>query len=204
MKKSIVWKCLCLFLFTSVMLPAQAQGLKDLFGNLKDGVNKVVNKVTVNDSTIIGTWRYAQPACKFKSDNLLAQAGGTVASNKVEKELADACAKLKITGDNTSFEFKKDGTYVQTIAGKESKGTYTFDKENLTVVMTGKFGFSTTAHVKFKKDTMTLVYDADKVWELAKGIASIASKFMDSNLLTIFNSVSENYEGMQLGFELRK
>ena len=35
-------------------------------------------------------------------------------------------------------------------------------------------------------NTMTLVYDADRVWDLAKGIASVASKFMDSNLLTIF------------------
>ena len=72
------------------------------------------------------------------------------------------------------------------------------------VVMKGTLGFSTTAYLKFSKDQMTLVYEADKVWEIAKQVASIASKFMDSTLLTIFNSVSDNYEGMRLGFDLQK
>lgn len=204
MKKANLWKAMCLVIFIGMIIPSQAQDWKNLLGNLKEGVGKVVNKVTVDDNTIIGTWRYAQPACKFKSDNLLAKAGGTVASGKVEEQLATACNKLKITGDNTSFTFNDDGTYTQSIAGKESSGTYTFDRDNMTVVMTGKLGFSTTAHVSFSGNTMTLVYDADRVWNLAKGIASVASKFMDSNLLTIFNSVSDNYEGMQLGFELQK
>ena len=193
-----------MFLLVCATLPAQAQDWKSLLDNLKDGVSKVVNKITVDDNTIIGTWRYAQPACIFESGNLLAKAGGTVASSKVEEQLATACSKLKITSENTSYEFKSDGTYVQTIAGKSSSGTYTFNKDNMTVVMKGALGFSTTAHVSFTGNTMTLAYEADRVWELAKGIASVAGKFMDNNLLTIFNSVSNSYEGMQLGFELQK
>lgn len=204
MKKTNLWKCVCLFLLICTSMPGQAQDWKNLLGNLKDGVSKVVNKVTVNDKSIIGTWRYVQPACVFKSDNLLAKAGGAVASSKVEEQLGTACSKLKISSENTSYEFKEDGTYVQTIAGKSSTGTYTFDKDNLTVIMTGKLGFSTTAYVSFSGDQMTLAYDADRVWDIAKGIASVASKFMDNNLLTIFNSVSDNYEGMQLGFKLQK
>ena len=179
MKKTNLWKCVCLFLLICTSMPGQAQDWKNLLGNLKDGVSKVVNKVTVNDKSIIGTWRYVQPACVL-------------------------CSKLKISSENTSYEFKEDGTYMQTIAGKSSTGTYTFDKDNLTVVMTGKLGFSTTAYVSFSGDQMTLAYDADRVWDIAKGIASVASKFMDNNLLTIFNSVSDNYEGMQLGFKLQK
>ena len=136
--------------------------------------------------------------------NLLAQAGGAVASTKVESELASACKKLKITNSNTTFTFKSDKTYTQTIAGKSTSGTYTFDRDKMTVVMTGTLGFSTTAHVKFQKDKMTLVYDADRVWELGKSLANVAGKFMNSNMLTIFNSVSDSYEGMQLGFELQK
>lgn len=208
MKRSNLWKYVCLLLLFSLTLPTQAQSLKDLFGSLKEGVkegvDKVVNKVTVNDSTIVGTWHYVKPSCKFKSDNLLAQAGGAVASTKVESELASACKKLKITNSNTTFTFKSDKTYTQTIAGKSTSGTYTFDRDKMTVVMTGTLGFSTTAHVKFQKDKMTLVYDADRVWELGKSLANVAGKFMNSNMLTIFNSVSDSYEGMQLGFELQK
>ena len=195
MKRSNLWKCVCLLLLFSLTLPTQAQSLKDLFGSLKEGVkegvDKVVNKVTVNDSTIVGTWHYVKPSCKFKSDNLLAQAGGAVASTKVESELANACKKLKITNSNTTFTFKSDKTYTQTIAGKSTSGTYTFDRDKMTVVMTGTLGFSTTAHVKFQKDKMTLVYDADRVWELGKSLANVAGKFMNSNMLTIFNSVSD-------------
>ena len=204
MKKNYLWKCACLLFMLCMALPSQAQDWKDLLGNLKETVNKAVNKVTVNESTIVGTWQYVQPSCKFKSDNLLAQAGGTVASNKVENELASACTKLKITPDNTSFTFNNDGTYTQCIAGKTSSGKYTFDRDNMTVVLTGQLGFSNTVHVSFSGNTMTLVFDADGVWDLAKGIANVAGKFLDNNLLTLFNSVSDNYEGMQLGFELQK
>lgn len=204
MKKSNLWKCVCLFLLVCTAIPSQAQDLKSLLGTLTESVSKVVNKVTVNENTIVGTWKYVSPSCKFESDNLLAKAGGTVASTKVEEQLASACSKLKITGDNTSFTFNSDGTYSQCIAGKESSGTYTFDKDKMSVVMTGKLGFSTTAYVSFSGSNMTLVYDADRVLELTKGIASVASKFMDSSLLTIFNSVSDNYDGMQLGFKLQK
>lgn len=204
MKRENLCGWICMILLICISTPSKAQNLQDIWGSIKDGVSKVVNNVTTKDNTIVGTWKYESPACKFKSDNLLAQAGGTIASNKVENELADACNKLKITSENTSFQFNEDGSYIQTIAGKESSGTYTFDKENLTVVMKGKLGFSMTAYVKFSGNTMTLVYDADRVWDLAKGIASVASKFMDNNLLTLFNSVSDNYEGMQLGFKLQK
>lgn len=185
-------------------MPAQAQGLKGLLNGLKDGVSSLVNKVTVNESTILGKWNYSQPACTFESENLLAQAGGTVASAKVEEELTGACKKLGIKSTNTSFEFKSDGTYVQTIGGKSTSGTYTFDKDKLAVVMTGRLGFSTTAYVTFSGDEMKLTYDASKVLSLAKGVVNEASKFADSSILTIFNAVSTSYDGMRLGFELKK
>lgn len=204
MKRLNLWKWVMVFVIIALTTPAQAQGWKDLLGNLKDGVDKVVNKVTVNDSTIIGKWNYSQPVCKFKSENLLAQAGGVAVSNKVEEQLEKGCQKLTVSPENTSFEFKNDGTYVQTIAGKKSEGTYSFDRENMKVVMTGKLGFSQTAHVKFSKNSMTMVYDADRILSIAKGVANVAAKFMDGNMITLFNSISENYEGMQLGFELEK
>ena len=39
-----------------------------------------LNKVT--QENLVGTWRYAGPGCAFTSDNLLAKAGGEVASQK--------------------------------------------------------------------------------------------------------------------------
>lgn len=199
-----LWKCVCLFLLICTAVPSQAQDLKSLLGTLTESVSSAISKSTVNESSIVGTWKYSSPSCKFESDNLLAKAGGTVASSKVEEELTSACNKLNITSDNTSFTFNSDGTYSQSIAGKKSSGTYTFDTDNMSVALTGSLGFSMTAYVSFSGSTMTLVYDADRVLELAKGIASVASKFMDSSLLTIFSSVSDNYEGMQLGFKLQK
>lgn len=193
-----------ILIFMSTAIPSKAQSLNEIFGNIKDKVGSLINQVTVTESSIVGKWTYLQPACEFKSDNLLAKAGGIAASTKVESELQGVCSKLGIDSGNTSFEFKEDGTYIQTIKGKETKGTYTFDKTNMTVVMKGVLGFSTTAYVSFSNNQMTLAYEADKVWDIAKQVASIASKFMDSTLLTIFNSVSDNYEGMRLGFDLQK
>lgn len=204
MKGKMLIRMAFVLLFAGMATSSKAQSLNEIFGNIKDQVGNLFNQVTVTETSILGKWTYLQPACEFKSENLLAQAGGTAAATKVEDELAAVCTKLGIESGNTSFEFKEDGTYIQTIKGKETKGTYTFDKTNMMVVMKGTLGFSTTAYLKFSKDKMTLVYEADKVWEIAKQVASIASKFMDSTLLTIFNSVSDNYEGMRLGFDLQK
>ena len=42
------------------------------------GLNKI------SQESLVGTWKYSGPGCAFTSDNLLAQAGGEVASQKIK------------------------------------------------------------------------------------------------------------------------
>ena len=42
---------------------------------------------TTDQASILGTWTYQEPAVQFTSDNLLAKAGGSIASAKVVEHL---------------------------------------------------------------------------------------------------------------------
>ena len=60
----------------------------------KSILSGVANAVVGNSSatttaTLVGTWKYTGPDCKFESDNLLAKAGGEVASARVEEKVSE-------------------------------------------------------------------------------------------------------------------
>lgn len=179
----------------------QAQSLKDILSGIKNEVEKVTDKTS--SENIVGTWRYESPVCEFKSDQLLSQAGGKVVATKVEKQLAEACTKLRLSAENTYYQFNEDGTYVQCIAGKQMKGTYTYNEEARTIALKGRLGREQTFYIAIKSKEMTLVFDADWLLTAAKGVANIAGKYIDSSMFTIFSSVSDNYDGMRLGFRLK-
>ena len=52
----------------------EAQSLKDILG----GLVGAVTGNTTTEQTIVGEWGYTKPAISLKSDNILAQAGGSL------------------------------------------------------------------------------------------------------------------------------
>lgn len=68
--------------------------------------------------------------------------------------------------------------------------------------MTGKLGLKTVAYVTVTGNDMSMVFKADKLMSILKTITGAASK-VNSTAATI-NSVAEAYDGLMLGFELKK
>ncbi|MBQ8520418.1 MAG: DUF4923 family protein [Bacteroides sp.] len=185
-------------LVCAVTVNAGAQDLKSILSGVAKAV--VGDKATTATS-IVGTWKYVGPACEFESDNLLANAGGEVASAKVEEKLEGVLNKVGI--NTIQYTFNEDGTCSYSIKNRTTSGTYTFDAEAKTItIKTGKLGISTTASVVTLGSNMSFVYDADKLMSALKTITSAASK-VNSTASTL-SSLASSFDGMKLGFELEK
>ena len=76
--------------------------------------NVIGGAVSELDLPITGTWKYSQPAIQFKSDNLLAKAGGAAATSKIESTLSPLYGKIGLNS-SFSYTFNEDNTFTQTI-----------------------------------------------------------------------------------------
>lgn len=198
MKNRVLLKNLwVLVMMCMISAGAGAQDLKSILSGVAKAV--VGNKATTATS-IIGTWSYASPKCQFESENLLAKAGGEVAANEVEEKMQSVYDKVGM--NNIQYTFNEDGTYSYKMKKRKVSGTYVFDDTGKTITMKGKLGIKTVAHVTVTGNEMSLVFNADKLMSVLKTITGAASK-VNSTAATI-NSVAGSYDGLMLGFELKK
>lgn len=195
MKK--MFKC---FMATVMLLAAAGAGAQDLKSMLGGVLKNVVGDKTTTAESIIGTWQYVGPECQFDSDNALTKAGSEVAAQEVEQKMQSVFDKIGM--DGCEYTFNEDGTYSSTIKGKTTKGTYTYDDENKAITMKGALGIKTTAYVSVMGSSMSLVFNADKLMTVLKAVTGAASKV--NSTASAVNSIANSYDGLRLGFELKK
>ena len=177
----------------------QAQSWKDLFN--KDNIEKVVNAVTGNQTIdMTGTWTYSGSAIEFESDNLLQKAGGAAAAAVAEKTLDEQLAKVGIKDGQVSFTFNADSTFTSTVGKRTMTGTYSYDATDKVVHLRYFKLLNMNAKVNCTSTNMDLLFNSDKLLKL---IAFISSKSSSTTLKTI-SSLADSYDGMMLGFALKK
>ena len=196
-KKTLLKSIWILLVMCGVSANAGAQDLKPILSGVAKAV--VGNKATTA-SSIIGTWTYSGPECQFESENLLAKAGGEMAAKEVEEKMIAVYNKVGM--NNIRYTFNEDGTYSYQMKKRTVTGSYVFDDAAKTITMTGKLGLKTVAYVTVTGNDMSMVFKADKLMSILKTITGAASK-VNSTAATI-NSVAEAYDGLMLGFELKK
>lgn len=196
-KKTLLKSIWILLVMCGVSANAGAQDLKSILSGVAKAV--VGNKATTA-SSIIGTWTYSGPECQFESENLLAKAGGEMAAKEVEEKMIAVYNKVGM--NNIRYTFNEGGTYSYQMKKRTVTGSYVFDDAAKTITMTGKLGLKTVAYVTVTGNDMSMVFKADKLMSILKTITGAASK-VNSTAATI-NSVAEAYDGLMLGFELKK
>ena len=191
MKKSVFWQ-----LFVAMLLlgsNSQAQSLKDLFN--KDNVENIVNTITgKNTASMVGTWSFSGSAIEFESDNLLQAAGGTVAATAAESKLNEQLNKFGITEGKLAFTFNAR------LGTRNMGGTYSYDKSTGKVNLKFAKLVGINAKVNCTSSNMDLLFNSDKLLDL---ITFLSSKSSNTTLQTI-SSLAESYDGMMLGFALKK
>ena len=192
-------KLICIMaLLCAVAVQADAQSLKDILTGV---VEQVVGDKATTETSIIGTWDYVGPDCQLKGDDLLKNIGGDAAGAEVEKKMEPIYAKA---GLNTiQYTFNEDKTCSYTIKGKKVEGTYEFDAEAKTItIKAGTLGIRTTAHIVTLGSNMSFLFDADKILSVVKAITGATSSL--NKTASAANKLLEKFDGMMVGFELKK
>ena len=145
------------------------------------------------------TWKYSKPGCAFTSENLLVQAGGEIAANKVEEKLSEYYSKFGFSSSNTYFTFKTDGTFAAKIDGKSWQGNYTFDEKTHAIQMKGLI-LSMSGYATKTANGISLLFDQKKLLNLIKTIGSLKG----NSTLSALGTIANNYDGMRVGFEMTK
>ncbi len=156
---------------------------------------------TLNQNNLVGTWNYTAPDCVFESENFLAQAGGEIAASQVESKLATYLGKVGIKAGSCSYTFNNDGTYSAKLGKYTLSGNYTLDTTNKTITMTYLNGMATTQpKVVVNGNSISLLYDADKLMTVLNKVSSASS----NSTLNTLSSLLSNYNGLLIGMQLQK
>lgn len=182
---------------TMLSSQADAQDLKSL---IKGVAQNVIGDKATTASSIIGTWTYVKPDCRFESESFLAKAGGEVAASRVEDQMQGVFEKLGM--DKLQYVFNEDGTYTSTVKRTTTKGTYEFNEEDKTITFKTRLGIKSVAYVSVIGKNMSLVFNSDKLMTVIKTMTSLTSGVNAAT--STLNTVAEQYDGMMLGFELTK
>lgn len=163
-------------------------------------LNNVIGSGTFSKQDLCAhTWKYSKPGCAFTSENLLAQAGGEIAANKVEEKLSEYYSKFGFSSSNTYFTFKTDGTFAAKIDGKSWQGNYTFDEKTHAILMKGLI-LSMSGYAMKTANGISLLFDQKKLLNLIKTIGSLKG----NSTLSALGTIANNYDGMRVGFEMTK
>lgn len=163
-------------------------------------LNNVIGSGTFSKQDLCAhTWKYSKPGCAFISENLLAQAGGEIAANKVEEKLSEYYSKFGFSSSNTYFTFKTDGTFAAKIDGKSWQGNYTFDEKTHAIQMKGLI-LSMSGYATKTANGISLLFDQKKLLNLIKTIGSLKG----NSTLSALGTIANNYDGMRVGFEMTK
>ena len=206
MKRNRIFKlmvCALLFLVTGV----QAQSLKDILNSsaVKDAVTAVTGGKQLSVENLAGTWTYVNPAIQLEGDNALKNVAASVAASEIEKKLNEYCAKVGIEAGAFNYTFNADSTFTSQLKGRTLNGTYSFNAEEKTIELKygklSKLNLATmTAYVVLSDNQLSLLFNVDKLLDFLTKLSSLS----DNTALQTINKLASEYDGMKLGFELKK
>lgn len=168
-------------------------------GALGNILSSVIGLDKITQESLIGTWKYNGPGCAFTSENLLAKAGGEIAASKIEEQLSAQYSKLGMSASNTYIQFKEDGTFAAKIKGKAWNGSYTFDETQSQIQLKGLL-LNMTGYVKKETNGISVLFESKKLLSLVQTLSSLSG---NSQLSTI-GEISKSYDGVRIGFDLKK
>lgn len=185
------------------------QSWKDILQSsaVKEAVTAVTGGKKLTVENLQGTWTYVRPAIRLESDNTLKNIAAGVASSEAEKRMKEYCAKVGIVEGIFNYTFQTDSSFTNTLKKGSLKGTYSFDAGQKTLSLhyalgkSRKVTFTTlTAEVVLTGEELTLLFNADKLLKFLSLVSSVSG----NATLQAIQKLAEQYDGMQLGFDLQK
>ena len=179
--------------------------LGDIFGAVTNGtaignvITSVIGLDKVTQQQIQGTWKYKGPGCAFSSEQALAKAGGEIAAVQVEEKLKPYYDNLQITAGNTWFTFNEDQSFKAQVAGKSISGTYTLNEKDGQMTLKTLL-FSINGYAKREVGGISILFESKKLLTIFQAIAAISG----NQALEGIGEISKNYDGVRIGFDLKR
>ena len=168
-------------------------------GSAVNAITSVIGLDKVSASNLIGSWKYSGPGCAFTSENLLAKAGGEIAAAQIEEKVAPYYQQVGLSSGNTYITFNQDGTFSSKIAGTSFNGTYTFDQSSQQIKLKGML-LSINCYAKRETNGISLLFEAKKLLTVLQTMSALSG---NTSLQTI-GDISKNYDGVRIGFDMKK
>ena len=170
-------------------------------GNVLGSVfQNLIGTAKVKSSSLKGEWTYESPAVVFESSNLLKKAGGSLVTNTMEKTLQKYLAKIGFEEGKVDISFDGDSTYTMSVGSRNSTGIYTVQDNEITLKSKGLLSRPVTANLALKGNEMQITFRADKLLDFLTNI----TKMTGNSTLNMIGNIASGYDGMQLGFQLKK
>ena len=175
-----------------------------IFGSISgkgaaNAIASVIGLTKVTEADLVGAWKYSAPGCAFTSEKLLAKAGGEVVAGQIKEKLGPYYQKFGVKAANTFFTFAEDKSFTGKIFGFPLSGTYTYD-ESKSMVQMKTLLLTVNGYVKKNVDGIAFLFDADKLLSIMQMVASVSN---DTTLATI-GELSKQYDGVKIGFDMKK
>ncbi len=171
----------------------------------QSALDKTWSKVTEFFSSpskeLAGQWNYRDVACIFETENLLKKAGGSIVAAQVEKQFDEYLQKVGIKKGESNFVFNTDSTYSAHLGLLNFSGKYSVNPETKQMEMTFLKGIGKIkATPLLSGNRFKLLFDADSFLKLMKTM----SMFTKDNSIEILAAMADMYDGMLLGFDLKR
>lgn len=158
----------------------------------------VVGGIKLDAASLQGTWYYNGPGVAFTSQNLLAKAGGAVAAANIKEKLKSTYSSVGVGSSNTYFVFDGNGRFQAKVDGIPLSGSYTYDGSSTIRFQATLISFS--GYVTRTTSGMSLTFEATKLLTILQGAAALTG----NGTLGAISELSKQYDGLRLGFDLRK
>lgn len=179
--------------------------LDNVLGAVANGqtIGNVLGSVLGTDkpkeSDLIGTWKYRQPGVAFSSENTLAKAGGEAIAAEIKEKLSNTYSKVGFSASNTYLTFNSDKTFTGKLDGKSISGTWTYESSDQKLTLKPLL-FSINCYAKKTTGGMSFLMESKKLLTLLQ----TAAKLSGNNTLQTIGNISQNYDGVRMGFDMKK
>jgi hypothetical protein len=187
---------------TTTSSQSTSSGLSSLLGSLGQTIQNVTASSSFSLDDIVGTWNYSSPAVAFKSSDVLKNVGGAAVATQIENKLSSYYKKMGLTNVvltvDSSYNFTmklKLATLKGTIA-KNDDGTLTF---NFSAFGTYTLGSVNSIATK-SGNQLNITFDAERLISIMQTISKVANNSTINSVMSLISS----YDGIYIGFKLKK
>jgi hypothetical protein len=161
--------------------------------------NVLFGGLTLDQSSLLGSWNYSAPSAAFTTEQALTKAGGATAIANMASSLASNYSNIGINRNNTSFSFLAGNKFSAKVNGIPFSGTYTYNPQN------GEIALKTATetikgNVTKTEKGMGLMFDAMQM----ANILQKEGKVSNTAAVQAVSKLAKSSNGARVGFELTK